>query len=522
MGMKPFGPLHYPAQPFHRFLQDTADRFPERTAIRCGSDQLSFRELDGWVNATARAFVQLGVQPGDRVAVVLPNRIEWLMALLGAHIVGAAVVTANPSWMRPELEHALNLTKPRVVVADRAIGEVLDGLGHPDFRICVDDNPPSGWLSLWQLLASPSGQRLDDVVDDWGSLDAVLPFSSGTTGLPKAVRHTHSSLVSATVSWKSAARIGDSDSFPFFLPLFHIYGLVTIGCVLSGGASMTLLPRFDVETLLQILEAEHSTICFAVAPVALALAQHADLERYNLSHLRYLVWAATPMVEHVAQRVSDRTGVPWLQGYGATEVPVITAVPAKLLPGTLRIDTPGLPIPDIELQIRDLDTREVLPAGATGEILARGPSVMAGYLPEDANGDAFEDGWVRTGDVGWMESEGWLHITDRAKEMIKVNGFQVAPAELEQVLLAHPGVLDCGVYGLPDEKTGEAPEAAVVARDGWTPNASELLAWMEDQVARYKRLRAVNFVDAVPRTPSGKILRRTLRDAARASKEAAS
>ncbi|HXP33076.1 MAG TPA: AMP-binding protein, partial [Acidimicrobiales bacterium] len=232
---------------------------------------------------------------------------------------------------------------------------------------------------------------------------------------------------------------------------------------------------------------------------------------YDLSSLRYIMWGATPVTESVARIVTDRTGVRWLPAYGASELPVIAANPVDR-PQSWRLDSAGLPPPGVELRIADLETGKVLDFGETGEIQVRSPSVMAGYLPDAATVEAFADGWYRTGDVGWLEPEGWVHLTDRSKEMIKVSGFQVAPAEVEAVLYRHPAVLDCAVFGVADERSGEVPVAAVKVDPGQPLADGELEQLVAESLATYKRLRRVVIVDEIPRLPSGKVLRRTLRD----------
>ena len=209
--------------------------------------------------------------------------------------------------------------------------------------------------------------------------------------------------------------------------------------------------RFDLDELLRRIEADRMTLEMAVAPIALAMANHPSIEDYDLSSLRYIVWGATPVTESVARTVTRRTGARWLPGYGASEVPVISCNPVAE-PDRWRLDSAGLPPDGVELRVVDLDAGTVLPFGETGEIQVRSASAMIGYLPEEATADAFVDGWYRTGDVGWLEPEGWVHLTDRAKEMIKVNGFQVTPAEVEAILLGHPAVLDSAVFGVPDTR----------------------------------------------------------------------
>jgi acyl-CoA synthetase (AMP-forming)/AMP-acid ligase II len=253
------------------------------------------------------------------------------------------------------------------------------------------------------------------------------------------------------------------------------------------------------------------TLEMAVAPIALAMANHPNLEDFDLSSLRYIMWGATPVSESVANAVTERTGVRWLPAYGASELPVIACNPVGR-PDAWRLDSAGLPPAGVELRVVDLESGEVLPAGATGEIQVLSPSVMAGYLPDESTAEALVDGWYRTGDVGWVEPEGWVHLTDRSKEMMKVNGFQVAPAEVEAVLHGHPAVLDCAVFGLADERAGEVPVAVVQLDPSGAVDEGELQQLVADSLATYKHVRHVVVVDAIPRLPSGKVLRRTLRD----------
>ncbi|HLM18442.1 MAG TPA: AMP-binding protein, partial [Acidimicrobiia bacterium] len=246
------------------------------------------------------------------------------------------------------------------------------------------------------------------------------------------------------------------------------------------------------------------------APIALGMANHPGLEDFDLSSLRYVMWGATPVAEEVAHTVTRRVGVRWLPAYGTSEVPVIAANPVQE-PDRWRLDTVGLAVPGVQVRIVDPERGEVLAAGETGEIEVLSASAMAGYLPQTATAAAFRDGWYRTGDIGWLEPEGWLHITDRLKEMVKVRGFQVAPAEIEAVLHGDVRVRDCAVFGVPDPDLGEAIVAAVVVVDGESVTADELQETVATQLAGYKRVRHVVFVDEIPRLPSGKALRRTLK-----------
>ncbi|HVW32868.1 MAG TPA: AMP-binding protein [Acidimicrobiia bacterium] len=506
-------PLHYPDRPFHHFLSDAADRHPERFGLIFGSDRYTYRDLDGLANAVARSLAGLGFRPGQRAALVVTNRPEWIIAQHGISLAGGSAVMPNPSWTAGELSSAFGITRPAAVVADGHLVPVVEAAeGAPALRICLDDPAPDGWLAFADLVYRSSGRRPEPLDGDLAALEAALPFSSGTTGLPKAVRHTHATLVAGTVNWKAASTIGENDRLQFFLPLFHIYGICCVAAAIAAGAPVTLFPRFDLDVMLRHIEEERITIGFGAAPIAAAMANHPDLERYDLSSLRYMLWAATPVNPAVAEAVSRRTGIRWLGAYGATEAPCLHCNPVHA-PDRWRLDSPGLPLSDVEVAVVDLETRAPVPPGGEGEVLVRAPHVMAGYLPKEADAEAFEDGWLRTGDVGWVEPDGWIHLTDRHKEMIKVNAFSVAPAEIEAVLFEHPAVADCAVYGVPDSLAGEVPKAAVVVRPGAQVTEAELTAHVAAKLAGYKHVRHVAFVDAVPRTASGKVLRRVLRDA---------
>jgi long-chain acyl-CoA synthetase len=258
--------------------------------------------------------------------------------------------------------------------------------------------------------------------------------------------------------------------------------------------------------MLHHISADRITVEMAVAPIALALAAHPELETYDLSSLRYIMWCATPVTQSVAEAVTRRTGVNWVTAYGASELPVIAC---NELEGA-RLDTVGRPVPGVSVRVVSLDTGEPMAPGEVGEIQVRSDSVMAGYLPGSSTAEAFDGPWYRTGDVGHVDDGGWLRITDRCKEMIKVRGFQVAPAEIEAVLHGHPAVADCAVFGVPDPVNGEAVVAAVTLRE--PVEADELVALVGDRLASYKRPARVVFVSEIPRLPSGKALRRVLKE----------
>ncbi len=487
----------------HHGLEAAAERFPDHPALLAGPDAWTFRELDHAAEALSSTLTALAVGHGDRVAVMTANRPEFVVAVNAISKVGASAVLLSPAWKALEVDGALTLTAPRAAVADGAAVELL--AGRLEAGAVVDVDGPAferGVAGETRMSARASAVGPDD--------DAVLVFSSGTTDRPKAVRHTHRSIRHATEHWCRALGLGHEDRFGVATPPSHILGLLNLLAAAAAGATVRLHRRFDLVQVLSSIEAERMTIEMAVAPIALALADHPDLERHDLSSLRYIMWGATPITASVAERVTARTGVRWLAAYGASEVPVIAANPVAD-PDRWRLDSVGLAPEGVELRSVDLDTGVVLGPGETGEIEVRSASAMAGYLPDEETQGAFSDGWYRTGDVGWLEPDGWVHLTDRCKEMIKVSGFQVAPAEIEGVLLGHPAVADCAVFGVADERCGEVPVAAVrLGEPGAT--AEDLTSLVADSLATYKNLRHVVVVDDIPRLPSGKVLRRALRE----------
>ena len=504
-------PLHYPERPLHHFLQDAADRHPEKIALRFEDDVYTYRELDSTGNSFANALLALGFGPGTRVALAITNRPEWIIAQHGVSLAGGAVVLPNPTWKASEFEHAFALTEPDVIVADAALAEVLDAAGAPGTRICVDADAPPGWLSFWDLVFGAPGSGPHRCPRAHWMPTTRTRSARARRACPRRCATPTGRWSPRSINWNSACAVREEDHVQFFLPLFHIYGIAITGCTWVSAATITLFPRFDLDVMLSHIEETRVTLAFGAAPIAVAMANHPELEKYDLSSLRYMMWAATPIAEDVANRVTERTGLRWLGAYGATELPGLHCNPVDY-PDRSRLDTPGLPVSDLEVRIVDLETHEDVAPGTEGEIVVRGPHMMAGYLPAEADADAFLDGWLRTGDVGWVEPEGWIHITDRAKEMIKVSGFSVAPAEIEATLHGHPAVADCGVYGVPHATKGEVPKAAIVLTAPDAATADDLRAFVAERLAGYKHVEDVVFVDAIPRTASGKVLRRTLKD----------
>jgi acyl-CoA synthetase (AMP-forming)/AMP-acid ligase II len=347
----------------------------------------------------------------------------------------------------------------------------------------------------------------DDVV--------VMPYSSGTTGMPKGVMLTHRNLV-ANIAQIDGLKdfvhvpIDADDVLLGLLPFFHIYGMTVIMLAsLFVGATVVTMPRFDLQQMLEIRQRYGITYAHVVPPIILALAKHPIVDRYDLSGMRGLMSGAAPLGAAVAGLARDRLGCEVMQGYGMTELsPVSHSNPDP--PATIDRASIGPPIPNTECRLIDVQTGEDVPPGRAGELLVRGPQVMKGYLndPDATAATLDEDGWLHTGDVATVDDHGYFTVVDRVKELIKYKGFQVAPAEIEALLISHPNVGDAAVVGSPDEEAGEVPKAFVVASGELA--ASEIIDFVAERVAPHKKVRRVEFVSEIPRAPSGKILRRDL------------
>ncbi|MGV0837786.1 AMP-binding protein [Mycolicibacterium thermoresistibile] len=459
----------------------------DRIALAFEDRAYTGAELDALTGGMAAVLADRGVRPGARVALMASNRPEFVVALRAIWASGAAAVLLSPAWKRAEVDQALALTGPTHAVGDHPVLAEAMPMLHLDEPIAaVSTGGPARPLPV------PAAES-----------DALFVFSSGTTGLPKAVRHTHGAFRAAVRHWRDALGLSAADRMQIMTPPSHILGLLNIMMALDTGTWLRLHRRFDIEQMLHHIQTDRITIEMAVAPIALALAGHPELESYDLSSLRYIMWCATPVTESVADAVTARTGVEWIAAYGTTELPVIACNP---LQGG-RLDTVGRPVSGVQVRIASLETGAPVGPGEQGEVQARSDSMMAGYLPEQPG--AFVEGWYRTGDVGYLDADGWLRLTDRAKDMVKVRGFQVAPAEVEAVLHGHPAVEDCAVFGVP-APDGEALVAAVTRRG--EVSADDLITLVAERLASYKRPRRVVFVPEIPRLPSGKVLRRVLKE----------
>jgi len=319
--------------------------------------------------------------------------------------------------------------------------------------------------------------------------------------------------VANNIQFISAIRATDSERYLIFLPFYHIYGLMLMGGAVHAGITMVVMERFDMAEALRLIVERRISTVFVVPPILVALANRPGIDTLDWSHVKTFMVGAAPVAPEIARRVTELTGVKVVQGYGLTEAGPVTHLNPVHDERLLTLDTGGLPCNDTEQKIVDLETGErELPAGEVGEIIVRGPQIMLGYwnAPE-ATAAAIRDGWLYTGDIGRIDEHGYLTITDRKKEMIKYKGFGIAPAEIEALLFEHEGVADCAVIGKPDPEAGEVPKAFVVRKDP-ALTVDALMTWARGRLAAYKALQEIQFVDAIPKTASGKILRRVLKD----------
>ena len=499
----------YPVQPVTADLIASAHRHPDKVAIIDGISgaAYTYAEILTAARRLAQALRDEGVQLGDRVGIVAPNSPEWAVAFLGSLFVGATVTTLNPLYTAREIGEQFKDSSPKAVFASEltAVTVITVWGDAPGFHLTSD---------VWSLATNSSGEITPVEFDPMTHL-AVLPYSSGTTGAPKGVMLTHHNLTSNVRQTLASGLVDTYSTGICFLPFFHIYGMAVLLLPgLAAGATLVTMPGFDPKRFLDLTREHQATILFMVPPALLALA-NSD-ETASLDSVRYIMSGAAPLPLDVARRVADRFKVTVVQGYGMTEASPVTHI--SLL-GRDKEGTVGPPVPDTRQKVVDLDTGATLQIGEVGELLVQGPQVMQGYYGRpDATAETIrddEDGrWLRTGDIVTMDDDGYVTIHDRAKEMIKYKGYQIAPAEIEAVIMEHPDVADVAVIpkdtGTAD---GEFPKAFVVLRPGATLDAAAIQAHVIERVAPYKKVREVEFIDAIPKNPSGKILRRELKAA---------
>jgi long-chain acyl-CoA synthetase len=512
------------ADPAGRFVHDvvleSCRRNNGKTALVDTScdRRFTFTEYGSLVESLARGLISAGLAPGEVVAIFLPNSWEFAITYHAATLAGGIPTLLNPSYREREIRYQLENSGTVFLITDAPLLENVNLAGLPALRHVFTTRSGCAGREDFASLLRTTSSKLPEAVGSSQETIAALPYSSGTTGLPKGVMLSHYNLVANVYQMlgPNAALLTPDDVMLCFLPLYHIYGLtVALTLSLALGSTLVLVPRFDVQKLCALLLRESITMMPVVPPAINALCQAAEAGIFPKNHkVRWIKSGAAPLAPELARRFTRLTGISVVQGYGMTEASPVTHVGYIAPPEMNRPASIGQPLALTECRIVDIDGNDVAP-GEQGELVMRGPQIMLGYWKEpQATAAVLRDGWYFSGDIVRADADGFYYVLDRSKEMIKYKGFPVAPAEVEALLLEHPAVRDCGVVARPDLAAGEIPCAFVVLRDGFTPSDAlqkELCDFVADRLAHHKQPREIRFVDAVPRTPSGKILRRELR-----------
>jgi acyl-CoA synthetase (AMP-forming)/AMP-acid ligase II len=518
----------------HDAVLDACRRFPAHTAIVDTSTgrRLTYAEYGELIERLARNFAAR-TRPGHVIAIYLANSWEFAAAYHAATLAGCTPTPLNPSYREREVRYQLEQSAATILITDGPLIKEMNLSGLPALRHVFTTRQPAAGAEPFDALLKPSTQPLPRPDRSAAETLAALPFSSGTTGLPKGVMLSHTNLVANVHQFirpDESASPHAAEIALAFLPLYHIYGLnVLMNPLLVLGGTLVLMPRFESDRACELVARERITWLPMVPPVMNAFCQAAEAGKFPKDHVvRYTKSGAAPLAPELPRRFTALTGIPVAQGYGMTEASPVTHV-GFIEPDRYRPDTIGVPVAETQCKILCDDGREIdvthgfgkletgnsKPQFVTGELLMRGPQFMLGYLnAPDATAAAMRDGWYRSGDVARVDAAGFTQIVDRRKELIKYKGFPIAPAEVEACLLEHPKVRDVGVIGRPDLSAGELPIAFIVLRGGDPGSdqvADELAAWVSDRLTKYKQPQEVHFVASIPRNPSGKILRRELR-----------
>ena len=522
MTISTFPEVDIPAASVYDYLfSDLDDEQLTRVALIDGTSgaETTYGELVARIDALAGALAARGVGPGDVIGLLCPNTPAFAVVFHGILRAGATVTTINSLYTAEEIENQLTdagaswlfTVSPLLAAAGRATAT----LEYPDDHVIVLDGAP-GHPSLTDLLSERA--VAPTVSFDPATHVAVLPYSSGTTGRPKGVMLTHRNLVANVQQSKAVIGLEEDDRVLAVLPFFHIYGLtVLLNYAIGCRASLVTMPRFDLTEFLRITSETKCTWVFIAPPIAVALAKHPLVSEYDLSSVNVVFSGAAPFDGELAGAVAKRLDCSVRQGYGMTELsPVSHVIP--LWRDDIPLASIGLALPNLECRLVDPETGadiEIPASGPSepGELLCRGPNVMVGYLNNDeaTASTVTNDGWLHTGDIATVDAEGIYTIVDRLKELIKYKGYQVAPAVLEAVLLRHPLIADAAVIGALDADGQEIPKAFIVTQPEALLTPDEVMAFVAENVAPHEKVRAVEFIDAIPKSTSGKILRKNLR-----------
>jgi long-chain acyl-CoA synthetase len=498
-----------------QMLAQTAERLQNKTAIRFRDQETTYADFDKRANQVANGLIAVGVQPGDRVALLLHNIPLFMEAYYGILKAGAAVVPMNVLYKPAEIEYIVRDSgaKALLTLAAFAPQALQAATNAPELQKVIVASPEEmPGATLWRDAFGQASERAPNVAV--GEQDiAVIPYTSGTTGRPKGAMLTHRNLIANCEQCEGVERIKpqEDDVAWIALPLFHIYAMnVGMNLTVKAGGTMALIERFEPASALESVEKNKCTVLYGAPPMFVAWAQMPNIRDYDLSSVRYIASGAAALPVKIMELFEGMAGVPISEGYGLTEAsPVVTSNAAGPVtkPGTV-----GKPIPGVEVRIVDAAGSEVAP-GELGELICRGENIMKGYWKQpEATAEALRDGWLYTGDLATVDEDGYISIVDRKKDMIIVSGYNVYPREVEEVLFKHPAVADVSVIGVPDDYQGESVMAVVVLKPGQTATEQEIIDYCRNEIAVFKCPRKVVFRDALPKNNTGKVLRRELRE----------
>jgi long-chain acyl-CoA synthetase len=532
--------LEYPALPLHGLLEQTAERYPERVATIFFGAKFTYRALNDAANRFAHALLSFGLNQGDRVALMLPNCPQFLIAFYGALKAGAVVTAVNPLYTPRELEYQLHDAEVETLVTLSKFYPTVEAIrGKTALQRVIVTNIkeyfPTALRTLFTLFKErKEGHRVSlrrDAPTYWfqdvlatqphtsapgiavGPSDvALLQYTGGTTGVPKGAMLRHAGLVANTLqirAWLSDFQEG-AETMLLVLPLFHVFGMgACMSVMVQGAGTMILLPQFKTHDVLHAMSRHHATLFPGVPSMYVALNNSPELQRVNLKSLRHCFSGAAPLPQEVQERFEAHIGGRLVEGYGMTEANACIITPLR---GTRKRGSIGIPIPDVEASIVDIATgMKTLAPGEVGELIVRCPQQMQGYWRKlDDTTQVLRDGWMHTGDIARMDDGGFFYIVDRKKEMILSGGFNVYPRDVEEVLYMHPKVREAAAIGVPDAFLGESVKAFVVPHEGMFPTADEVIEFCREHLVVYKVPKQVEFRDSLPKTLIGKVLRRVL------------
>ncbi|XP_074276318.1 4-coumarate--CoA ligase 1-like [Silene latifolia] len=514
--------------PLHTYCFQNLSEFSDRKCLIDGTTgrEWSYMEVERTAKKAGAGFRNhFGVQKGSVIMLLLQNCPEFVFSFLGASFIGCISTTANPLCTPGEIEKQARASKATAVITQSAFADKVRAYCEEnDIHLVLVDHPTINGVHdkyFWDLVENESSDP--PIIDIDISPDDVvaLPYSSGTTGLPKGVMLTHKSLVTSVGQQVDGENpnlyFQPEDVILCVLPLFHIYSLNSVLlCALRVGAAILIMPKFEINMLMELVQKYKVTIAPFVPPIVLAIAKNQDMGKYDLSSVRTIMSGAAPMGKDLEDAVRAKLPNAKLgQGYGMTEAGPVLAMCLAFAkePMDVKSGSCGTVVRNADLKIIDPDTGSSLPRNHPGEICIRGDQIMKGYLndPEATMNTIDKDGWLHTGDIGYVDDDDEIFIVDRLKELIKYKGFQVAPAELEAMLLNHPSINDAAVVAMKDDAAGEVPVAFVVRSNGCKITEDDVKQYISKQVVFYKRINRVFFVDSIPKLPSGKILRKELR-----------